>query len=212
MLNLTKEKVKQDFDRLPENYKTKDVDHLISHYVKEHADVSDLRDYILTEPKLLHRIYYYVSLKQIKDVYKRMEFIDQNLLFEDWWHTDQLIKFVSDMDFDTAYKYAKEYVTDDDPFIRRWGYVMFISKLGRGHAQQLLPLLHDDEEYYVQMAQSWLIAELTISEPETVLDWMKTNGLSYNINGKAIQKISDSFRITDEWKKRFKDLRAELKN
>ena len=89
---------------------------------------------------------------------------------------------------------------------------MFISKLGRGHAQQLLPLLHDDEEYYVQMAQSWLIAELTISEPEIVLNWMKTNGLSYNINGKAIQKISDSFRITDEWKKKFKDLRAELKN
>ena len=212
MLNLTKEKVKQDFDRLPENYKTKDVDRLISHYVKEQADVSDLRDYVLEEPKTFHRIYYYVSLKQIKDVYKRMEFIHQNLYFEDWWHTDQLIKFVSDMDFDTAYKYAKEYVTGDDPFIRRWGYVMFISKLGRGHAQQLLPLLHDDEEYYVQMAQSWLIAELTISEPEIVLNWMTTNGLSYNINGKAIQKISDSFRITDEWKKKFKDLRAELKN
>ena len=106
MLNLTKEKVKQDFDRLPENYKTKDVDRLISHYVKEQADVSDLRDYVLEEPKTFHRIYYYVSLKQIKDVYKRMEFIHQNLYFEDWWHTDQLIKFVSDMDFDKAYKYA----------------------------------------------------------------------------------------------------------
>lgn len=212
MLNLTKEIVKEDFDTLPENYKTKDIDRLISHYVKEHADVSNLKPYILAEPQTLHRIYYYVSLKQIKDVYKRMEFIHQNLYFADWWHTDQLIKFVSDMDFDTAYGYAKEYVRDDDTFIRRWGYVMFISKLGRKHAQQLFPLIHDDDEYYAQMAEAWLIAELAIYEPQTVLDWMKTNGLRYNINGKAIQKICDSYRITDDWKKRFKDLRAELKS
>lgn len=211
MLNLTKEIVKQDFDTLPENYKTKDIDRLISRYVREDADVSNLRPYILTEPQTLHRIYYYVSLKQIKNVYERMEFIHKNLYFSDWWHTDQLIKFVSDMDFDTAYGYAKEYVCDEDPFVRRWGYVMFISKLGRNHAEQLLPLIHDDDQYYVQMAEAWLIAELAVYEPQDVLDWMKINGLSYEINGKAIQKICDSYRITDDWKKRFKDLRAELK-
>ena len=108
MLSLTKEMIKEDFDTLPENYKTKDVDRLISHYVKEHADVSNLKDYILEQPQL--------------------------------------------------------------------------------------------------------IAELAIYEPDTVLNWMKTNGFKYNINGKAIQKICDSFRITDEWKKRFKDLRQGLKN
>lgn len=211
MLNLTKEIVKQDFDTLPENYKTKDIDRLISRYVREDADVSNLRPYILIEPHILHRIYYYVSLKQIKNVYERMEFIHQNLYFSDWWHTDQLIKFVSDMDFDTAYGYAKEYVCDEDPFVRRWGYVMFISKLGRNHAGQLLPLIHDDDQYYVQMAEAWLIAELAVYEPQDVLDWMKINGLGYEINGKAIQKICDSYRITDDWKKSFKDLRAELK-
>ena len=41
MLNLTKEIVKQDFDTLPENYKTKDIDRLISRYVREDADVSN---------------------------------------------------------------------------------------------------------------------------------------------------------------------------
>ncbi|HOO06832.1 MAG TPA: hypothetical protein PLH83_10155 [Ruminococcus sp.] len=60
------------------------------------------------------------------------------------------------------------------------------------------------------MGQAWLIAELAIFEPERVFDWMKDNGLRYSINGKAIQKICDSFRISDEWKEKFKSLRSAL--
>lgn len=98
-----------------------------------------------------------------------------------------------------------------DPFIRRWGYVLFISKLCKGHAEKILPLMHDDDHYYVQMAEGWLIAELAVHEPETVYAWMQKNDLKYNINGKAIQKICDSFRITDEWKTEFKKLRPALR-
>ena len=71
--------------------------------------------------------------------------------------------------------------------------------------------MHNDEEYYVQMAQAWLIAQLAISEPKAVYDWFPNNGLKYNINGKAIQKICDSFRISQDWKTEFKKLRPELK-
>ncbi|MBR2304228.1 MAG: DNA alkylation repair protein [Ruminococcus sp.] len=210
-MKLTKQIVLKDISALPENYKTKDIDALISEYVRNKADASELRDYVLTEQRL-HRIYYYVSLKQIKDVNERMAFIDRNLLFDDWWHTDQLINFVNKLPFETALRYAKKYIRNQDPFIRRWGYVLFISKLGRGHSAELLPLMHDDEHYYVQMGEAWLIAELAIDEPDKVWEWMKTNGLKYNINGKGIQKICDSFRITDEWKAKFKELRAAIKN
>jgi len=56
------------------------------------------------------------------------------------------------------------------------------------------------------------VAELAIDESDKVWEWMKMNGLKYNINGKGIQKICDSFRITDEWKAKFKELRAAIKN
>ena len=207
---MTKEQIRADVDALPENYKTADVDRLISRYVKEKADVSCLRPCILSEQDL-HRIYFYVSLKEIKSVDERAAFINENLLFTDWWHTDQLIKFVADLDFDKAIDLAKDYVASSDPFIRRWGYVMFISKLCHGHADQQLPLCHNDEEYYVQMGEAWLIAELAIFEPEKVYAWFPENGLEYNINGKAIQKICDSYRISKEWKEKFKGLRAGLK-
>lgn len=209
-MQMTKEQVQNDLDALPEHYKTGDLDRLIGRYVKAKADVSALRPYILTEQQF-HRIYFYVSLEQLKAVEERMAFIHNNLLFSDWWHTDQLIGYVSDLDFDVALQYAAGYVHSEDPFIRRWGYVLFISKLCRGHAAQLLPLTHDDEHYTVQMAQAWLVAELAVFEPEAVYRWFAENDLKYNINGKAIQKICDSFRICDDWKEKYKQLRPELR-
>ena len=207
---LTKEQVQKDLDSLPKYYKTADVDRLIRQYGKQGADVSALRPDVLEEQQF-HRIYYYVNLNRMKDVDARMAFIHENLLFSDWWHTDQIISFVADLNFDTALEYAKSYIREADPFVRRWGYVLFISRLCKGHAAQLLPLLRDDEEYYVQMAQAWLIAELTVHEPEMVYRWLSKNDLKYNINGKAIQKICDSFRIPDTWKVQFKGLRPELR-
>ena len=209
-MNLTPEQVQKDLDALPAHYKTADVDRLIRQYVKQKADVSALRPYIL-ERQQFHRIYYFVALEQLKTPRARMAFIHENLLFTDWWHTDQIISYVADLDFDMALHYAKDYMVSEDPFIRRWGYVLFISRLGRGHAAVLLPLIHDDESYYVQMAQGWLAAELAISEPEAVYAWLDGNELKYNINGKAIQKICDSYRITDEWKQAYKGLRPKLR-
>lgn len=209
-MKLTKEQIQKDLDGLPEHYKTGDVDRLIRDYVKQKADVSALRPYILSEQQF-HRIYFYVMLDQIRKVEERMAFIHENLLFSDWWHTDQLISYVSKLDFDTALGYAKEYVRSTDPFIRRWGYVLFISKLCIGHAEQILPLIKDDDAYYVQMGEAWLIAQLAITEPEAVWEWFSTNPLKYNINGKAIQKICDSFRISLEWKQKFKELRPQLR-
>lgn len=209
-MELTKESVLQDIRRLPVDYKTGDVDRLIKGYVRERADVSDLRNHIL-ERQELHRIYFYVSMAHMKSAEERMAFIHENLLFSDWWHTDQLISFVADLEFDTALRYAQGYIRSDDPYVRRWGYVLFISRLCRGRAESLLMLMRDDEHYHVRMAQAWLIAELAVFQPEAVYDWFPGNGLGYDINGKAIQKICDSFRISKEWKERFKALRPGLR-
>ena len=210
MKMFTPEEVLHDLATLPQDYKTADVDRLIKGYIAVNADVSLLREYILTRQEL-HRIYFFVSLKQMPSAEERMAFIHGNLLLSDWWHTDQLIGFVADLPFGTALAYAKEYVRDPDPYIRRWGYVLFISKLGRGRAGELLPLLHDDESYTVQMAQAWLISDLAVFEPEFVFAYLECCRLKYSITGKAVQKICDSYRIGDVWKMRFRALRPVLK-
>ena len=212
-MKLTKDLVLSDISTLGAGYKTRDIDGLIKKYIKAGADVSELREHILDE-QILHRFYYFVALKQMKDVYQRMEFIHQNLLFSDWWHTDHLIKFVKEIDFDTAFAHAQEYVKSDDPYIRRWGYVMFISVLCRKKENlgKILTLFKNDDHYTNQMAEGWLICELARFFPEEMLKWFKEeNNLSYKINSKAIQKICDSYRIADDTKARFKALRSIMK-
>ena len=209
-MELTRDAVLADLALLPENYKTGDVDRLIRGYVRRKLDPGPLRPFIL-EDQRLHRIYFFTALKQLPHVADRMAFIHENLLFSDWWHTDQLIGFVADLRLEEALPYARAYVASEDPFIRRWGYVLFISKLGRGHGEELLPLLHEDAHYTVQMAQAWLLSELAVFQPEEIHSWLRDCGLSYPITGKAIQKICDSYRISREWKERFKALRPLLR-
>ena len=118
------------------------------------------------------------------------------------------------MDFDKALEYARVYVESSDPFIRRWGYVMFISRLCRKEENltRILSLLKDDSHYTNQMAEGWLICELAVFFPERMLRWFEEeNYLSYKINSKAIQKICDSYRIADETKERFRALRDTMK-
>lgn len=209
-MELTRGAVLADLALLPENYKTGDMDRLIRGYVRRKLDPGPLRPFIL-EDQRLHRIYFFTALKQLERAADRMAFIHGSLLFSDWWHTDQLIGFVADLPFEEALAYAREYVRSEDPFIRRWGYVLFISKLGRGHGEELQPLFHEDGHYTVQMAQGWLISELAVFQPEVMFTWLPGNGLGYGINGKAIQKISDSYRISPEWKAKFKALRPLLR-
>lgn len=209
-MELTRDAVLADLALLPENYKTGDVDRLIRGYVRRKLDPAPLRPFIL-EDQRLHRIYFFTALKQLPQVADRMAFIHENLLFSDWWHTDQLIGFVADLPLEEALSYARAYVASEDPFIRRWGYVLFISKMGRGHGEELLPLLHEDGHYTVQMAQGWLLSELAVFQPEEIHSWLRDCGLSYPITGKAIQKICDSYRISREWKERFKALRPLLR-
>ena len=72
-MKLTKDQVQKDLDALPEHYKTGDVDRLIRQYVKQKADVSALRPYILGQQQF-HRIYYFVTLDQIRNAEERMAF------------------------------------------------------------------------------------------------------------------------------------------
>ena len=203
-----------EFSKLGNNYKTKDVDRLNRDLIKRGVNVSFLRDIVL-EKQEYHRTYFQVSMGQIKGIEGKLEFIEDNFdKLNDWWHVDQLSQFVDkELTFDMAYEKAKEYVNNDMPFARRWGYVIFMPTLVKdeARAEDIIKLFKDDDEYYVQMAEAWLISYLGIYAPKKVFDYIKGCPLKYNIIGKGIQKICDSFRVNDDWKEKFKSLRKLYK-
>ena len=196
------------------NYKTADIDVFIRKLVKEKANVSFLKDKVL-EKQNYHRIYFYVTMKQIKDKNERLAFIEDNFeLLQDWWHVDQLCAMCKDIDFDLAFSKATKYITSELPYVRRWGYVLFISNLYKDEENysKIFPLFKDDDAYHVQMAEAWLLSYLGICHPQATMDYLKTCGLNYNIVGKAIQKVCDSYRVDKEIKESFKEIRKLYKD
>jgi 3-methyladenine DNA glycosylase AlkD len=196
------------------NIKTADVDKIANQYLKDGVDVSSLYPHI-QESGAIYRIYFVVSLKFIKKYEEQIKFIEDHFEnLNDWWHVDVLLQLlVKAPSFEYVYQKAQQYVKSPLLFVRRWGYVIFLSGFQKNplYTKQILVLFHDDEEYYVQMAEAWLLADLAIYNPQVVLDFIASKPLQYNIIGKGIQKMSDSFRIDDDIKSKAKELRQLYK-
>lgn len=197
-----------------ENLKTKDVDKYNKKLIKEKADVSDLKEYVLKD-SLVHRTYFQVSMGKLKTYEEQFKFVEDNCdLLQDWWHVDQLTQFIKKpVDFDYAFAKAKEYIVSEKTFMRRWGYVLFLVGLQKdvSHTKDILSLMKDDNEYYVQMAEAWLICDLAVFNVDEVMKFTEKTKIKYNIMGKTVQKICDSFRFTAEEKEFFKSMREKLK-
>lgn len=200
--------------RAIENLKTGDIDRYNKRLIREGEDVSDLRSHVLAD-QLVHRTYFQVSLGKMKTAREQFDFIERGAeLLQDWWHVDQLTQFIKrPVDFAFAFERAKEYITSDMLFLRRWGYVLFLTGLQKdaAHTNDILSLIRDDGEYYVQMAEAWLIADLAVFNITDVKSFMESTAIGYNIAGKAIQKMCDSFRISDEDKQYMRSLRKRWK-
>ena len=207
---MTLSQFEREFSKLGNNYKTKDVDRLNRSLIKRHENVEFLGEIVLAKQEY-HRTFFQVSLAQRKTIEDKFSFIEEHFdKLQDWWHVDQLSQFVDkDLTFDFAYEKAAKYIQSELTFARRWGYVMFMPTLVKKEeaAEKLFSLFKDDDEYYVQMAEAWLISYLGIYYPEKTLEYLKGCHLKYNIAGKAIQKICDSYRVSDEYKERFKEIR-----
>ena len=124
-----------------------------------------------------------------------------------------MTQFIDILDLDYAYNKAKEYVNSNYPFLRRYGYVLFMPKLVKENEafDLIISLLKDDDEYYVIMSEAWLISFLAIYHPLRTLEYLKNTNLNYKIIGRAIQKICDSFRISNEYKEEVKKIRSRYK-
>ena len=204
----------ESFLKLGNSCKTKDVDRFNRGLIKKQVDVSFLEDIIL-EKQQYHRTFFQVSLAQKQGIEEKLCFIEKHFdKLQDWWHVDQLSQFVDkELTFDLVYEKAKKYIESDLPFVRRWGYVIFMPTLVKDEkvTDQILALFKDDDEYYVQMAEAWLLSYIGIYHTEKALEYLNKCPLKYNIVGKAIQKICDSFRVSAENKALFKEIRKKYK-
>ncbi len=204
----------KEFEKLGPNPKTAIVDKFNNKLIKEKIDISFLKT-IIAEHQEYYRTYFQVSISLQETLDDKFNFIEENFnLLHDWWHVDGIPVFLGDsLNFEYAFNKAKKYVKSNLPYVRRLGYVIFIPRLvkEKNNIDKLLSLLKNDNEYHVIMGEAWLISFLAMTDSKKTYNYLKKCDLKYNIVGKAIQKICDSYVISQEDKELFKSLREERK-
>ncbi|MDR2698181.1 MAG: DNA alkylation repair protein [Candidatus Methanoplasma sp.] len=103
--------------------------------------------------------------------------------------------------------YCGELIETCDGFKMRVSAVMMMKHfLDDEHIDDVLKLLTSKyhAEYYYKMGAAWALSECFIKYPERTEPMLFSDSLDKEIRNKAVQKISDSFRVSKEDKDRLK--------
>ena len=102
-----------------------------------------------------------------------------------------------------AFPFVQECLNDGNSWSQRLGFVLLLDYyINDEYIDIILDLCnrHETDEYYVKMAIAWLISACYIKQKEKTIKFLKSNNLSPWIQNKAIQKIRESKRVSEEEK------------
>ena len=148
---------------------------------------------------------------------ERLELLEKFVpKIQNWAVCDALcssLKFKPD-ELEQVWNFIMKYQHSPAEFERRFMIVMMMQ-----HFLQLeyLPTIFEilsreqTEQYYVNMAAAWLIAEACIDFREPVLELLQQGRLSDFIQNKAIQKARESYRISNDDKELLATLRRKVR-
>lgn len=152
-------------------------------------------------------------ISSIKDFAVMKKYLDRYILKVDSWGTCDLLKFNVKNNEENYYKLSQEYRKNELPFARRIGmYILFDFIKNDKYVNKIYESLDEfenEQEYYVNMLNAWLVCELFIKRREMTLKYLENNKLNKFTVNKAISKCRDSFRVSKEDKEyllKFKSL------
>lgn len=108
------------------------------------------------------------------------------------------------------FKYAIEYALNKEEFISRAGIVMILNHfINEKNLDIIFDVLNriESDKFYINMAEAWLLCEMYIKFPKETMIFLKRNNLNKFTQNKAISKIHDSYRISEEEKALLKNFR-----
>lgn len=174
------------------------------HYKDKDLDMSEFEHHHYLEVEML---YFCLGMIQNKSIDDKLNFILENVKYADsWMITDTPNSYLKDLDFDRYFDFFKKTYLNKHIFTRRIAYILGLKVYRDNRILQILNLLKDDNEYMVTMGQAWLLASMAICYPEEIFNYLDKSK-NITLRKKTISKIVDSFRISDEYKAKFKTLR-----
>ena len=136
----------------------------------------------------------------IKDFETKKHYLDE-LYIDNWSTCDTLTFKIKGLEKE-YWKLSQVYLKSKDVFTRRVGIrILFSYKNNIEYQDKIYDVIdkfYNEEEYYVNMAISWLVCELMIYNREKTLKYLEYHNLNKFTINKAISKCRDSYRISKE--------------
>lgn len=135
------------------------------------------------------------------------------------WSVCDTFKFAGGKKFiekyrETLWEYLVRWMHADGEYEIRFGVVMSMSHfIDREHLAALLQeydrICH--EGYYVKMAVAWALSVCFVKFPSETLVYLQQSRLDDFTYNKAIQKMIESYRVSDEQKQLLRQMRRSMK-
>lgn len=137
------------------------------------------------------------------DFNESIKLFDEYIKYIDSWATcDSVVmnyKIVS-KNLDICLIKIKEYLKSDKPFIKRVGIVLLFYYLNDDYIDEVLKLINSvkSDDYYVKMANAWLISICLVKYYDKTVKFLKSCQLDDWTYNKALKKAIESYRIKDK--------------
>ena len=106
--------------------------------------------------------------------------------------------------------YIEKYLKADAEFYQRFAFTTLLHYyVEEKYLNLIFNCLNgaDTDYYYVHMAVAWLTAEILVKYYDAGKEFLKAGTLDKKTHNKAIQKATESFRLTDEQKNELKGMK-----
>lgn len=106
---------------------------------------------------------------------------------------------------DKYFNYFTEYLKSNKEFVIRVCLIVYLNfYIDDKYVDKIIDniLKIKTNDYYVEMAIAWLLAEIYLADKEKVINLLKNKKLNKFVNNKTISKLRDSFRVSDEDKQK----------
>jgi 3-methyladenine DNA glycosylase AlkD len=129
---------------------------------------------------------------------------------DNWCTCDSFIAKCVENNRDDFLKYVDKYLSESGEFYQRFALVCLLHYYVE---EKYLPKIFecvnraDTSLFYVHMAAAWLIAEVLAKHYDKGVEYLLSGTLDKRTHNKAIQKATESYRISEEDKKYLKTIK-----
>ncbi len=141
-----------------------------------------------------YNIYMYILEKE-KDLEKAIYRIKEILPFIDNWATCDISspkvfkKYPKEV-----YRFAKECINSDKPYIKRYGIGLLLSNRLYNYIDLVINS-EDNDEYYVKMVKAWYLSMALVYNYEKTIKYFEDKKIDKWVHNKALQKAIESRQI-----------------